>query len=211
MTPFLAKSLMRRLNDTALTSHSLFGRDVNIISRLLVCVIKHENAQSGFNMTHMQDHNFIQNLVNVVGAILEPAYERWWRVINSLSGGSVQLLLLLEQYVATVADNMPHVFMQPLDRVHKNIVFGVDYVSSNSVEDVVRIPKYDNKVQNIYMFDADTSVALSVDAGRRSASGMLTENYNWIVLIMEKNDWTISIKLNNDWTILMSENLFCRQ
>ena len=60
MTPFLAKSIMRRLNETLVSSISMFGKDIYIASRLLNHVLKNENAQSGLNLTHAQDRNFIQ-------------------------------------------------------------------------------------------------------------------------------------------------------
>ena len=39
------------------------------------------------------------------------------------------------------------------------IVFGVDYITSTGAN-TISVPKYDNKVQNVMMFDSKTHVSL---------------------------------------------------
>jgi len=61
---FVAKSLMTRLNDAARAVMSSPGRlhenDIDVSSRIITQVLQYEARQTGLNLTHTQDRNFIQ-------------------------------------------------------------------------------------------------------------------------------------------------------
>lgn len=61
---FVAKSLMTRLNDAARAVTSSPGRlhenDVDVSARIITQVLQYEARQTGLNLTHTQDRNFIQ-------------------------------------------------------------------------------------------------------------------------------------------------------
>ena len=56
---FLAKKLTADLNTATQEVHPLYGADIMVAARLITHVLKHENAQTGLNLTHSQDKNFI--------------------------------------------------------------------------------------------------------------------------------------------------------
>ena len=61
---FVAKNFMSRLNDATRAVSSLVGRlhknDIDISARIITRVLKYEARQTGLNLTHTQDRNFIQ-------------------------------------------------------------------------------------------------------------------------------------------------------
>jgi len=60
---FVAKSTMLHLNEaTNMTLYPavLHDNDIDITARLIVHVLRYESLQSGLNLTHTQDRNFIQ-------------------------------------------------------------------------------------------------------------------------------------------------------
>ncbi len=60
LTTFVAKNLMTRLASATNRTARLYGADVNVTYRVLKHVLDHEVKQSGLNLTHTQDRNFIQ-------------------------------------------------------------------------------------------------------------------------------------------------------
>ena len=60
---FVAKSLMFHLNEATnatLYPAVLHDNDIGVTARLTVHVLHYESLQSGLNLTHTQDRNFIQ-------------------------------------------------------------------------------------------------------------------------------------------------------
>ena len=112
--------------------------DVNITARVVLHLLQYEIKQSGLNLTHTQDRNYIQvlnlmnihhyhlininqNLVNALGHTLQPKYKEFWDTLHLESGSSVDLMLYMEEYAHTLAKNMPQIFTQPFDVVHDNL------------------------------------------------------------------------------------------
>lgn len=60
LTPLLSTKLAADLIKALNTSHKLYGNDVWITLRLLTHLILHETKQSGLNLSHRQDKNFIK-------------------------------------------------------------------------------------------------------------------------------------------------------
>ena len=60
---FVAKKLASDLNATTMGVERLYGMDVYVTYRLLVALLGYENNQTGLNLTHSQDKNFIQVIV----------------------------------------------------------------------------------------------------------------------------------------------------
>ena len=60
VTTFVAKNMMAKLAEATNKTEKLYGIDVNITYRVIKHVLDHEVLQSGLNLTHTQDRNFIQ-------------------------------------------------------------------------------------------------------------------------------------------------------
>ena len=60
VTTFVAKNMMAKLAEATNRTEQLYGMDVNITYRVIKHVLDYEVLQSGLNLTHTQDRNFIQ-------------------------------------------------------------------------------------------------------------------------------------------------------
>ncbi|CAL1293860.1 unnamed protein product [Larinioides sclopetarius] len=114
---------------TNLTKH-LYGSDILIVDRMLYHVLKYETEQGGLNLTHRQDKDFIQNLVEAASKILEPKYtDMWNRIATFTNAGPEHLILMFEEYAKTLIRNQVDTFTEPFEVTSKNMVFGLDTVS----------------------------------------------------------------------------------
>lgn len=52
--------MMAKLAEATNKTEKLYGMDVNVTYRVIKHVLDHEVLQSGLNLTHTQDRNFIQ-------------------------------------------------------------------------------------------------------------------------------------------------------
>nr|AHY88472.1 fmi [Terebratalia transversa] len=158
-----AKSLMHQLNNATNETTILHGTDLNVTCWLIIHILRYEAKQTGLGLTHLQNAKFTQNLINTLSYILDPKYSRHWRDINNSTGGAAVLLKSLEDYMRTLVHNMAVVFtggtMRPFDAVTDNIVFGMDTIRKTNFSGS-RLPKYNNKVMNEFMFDKDSYVSL---------------------------------------------------
>ncbi|XP_064633793.1 cadherin EGF LAG seven-pass G-type receptor 2-like isoform X2 [Lineus longissimus] len=159
MNTFLSKTLMERLDKATRETKILYGSDVDIGYRSIKQVLIFENAQAGLNLTHTQDKNFIQNMMNSLDRIFNPKFQKMWGVIQTRSGGSSDLMYHLEKYVTTLARNMEVTLIPAFDVVTDNLVLGVDKIAKNLGNETV-IPKYNNKVQNMRIFDKTTQIVM---------------------------------------------------
>ncbi|ELT95736.1 hypothetical protein CAPTEDRAFT_182594 [Capitella teleta] len=156
---FVAKNLASKLNEASASTGDLHGMDVGISAGILLHLLKYEIQQTGLNLTHTQDRNYIQNIVNVLGRTLQPKYKEFWDTLHLESSHLVHLMRYLEEYTRTLARNMPQIFTQPFDVVHENIVLGLDVIHPGNFSNVP-IPKFNNKVKNDFMFDSDTKAVI---------------------------------------------------
>ena len=151
---------MTSLNETTNITTPLFGSDINTTFHLIRHIMAYENHQTGLNLTHTQDRNFIQNLVSSISQILKPKYKKSWDIIQRDGGGTVELLSKLEEYTQILAKNMPQLFTEPFDAMDDNMVIGLDYISKGNFSNHIALPKFNNKVKTQTMFDEDTRVVL---------------------------------------------------
>jgi len=57
---FVSKGLASRLNTATNQTLTMYEMDIHVAYRLLAHVLHYEISQSGLNLTHTQDRNFIQ-------------------------------------------------------------------------------------------------------------------------------------------------------
>lgn len=66
---FVAKSIMFHLNEATnatLYPAVLHDNDIDVTSRLVIHVLRYESLQSGLNLTHTQDRNFVQVVIGLI-------------------------------------------------------------------------------------------------------------------------------------------------
>lgn len=60
LNTFVAKSLASKLNEATEKTEGMYGMDINITTRMILHLLKFEGSQTGLNLTHTQDRNYIQ-------------------------------------------------------------------------------------------------------------------------------------------------------
>uniref|UniRef100_A0A5F8H6N2 Cadherin EGF LAG seven-pass G-type receptor 3 n=1 Tax=Monodelphis domestica TaxID=13616 RepID=A0A5F8H6N2_MONDO len=123
-----AKKLAQRLR--AVTGHTerYFGNDIHIAARLLGRLLAFESHQQGFGLTATQDAHFNENLLWAGSAVLGPETRKLWdspqpRIPGGTTarGSSAGLIEQLEEYTATLAQNMELTYLNPVGLVAPNI------------------------------------------------------------------------------------------
>ncbi|XP_046394946.1 protocadherin-like wing polarity protein stan isoform X2 [Ischnura elegans] len=114
--------------------HRLYGADVLVASQLLQALLHHESSQSGLNLTHSQDKDYVQNVVTTASKILDPSYAEEWNRIESLTEETAEeLVLAMDSYVATLTRSQEDTYTDPFEVVTPNVVLGLDVVTSESL------------------------------------------------------------------------------
>uniref|UniRef100_A0A5F8GI98 Cadherin EGF LAG seven-pass G-type receptor 3 n=1 Tax=Monodelphis domestica TaxID=13616 RepID=A0A5F8GI98_MONDO len=132
-----AKKLAQRLR--AVTGHTerYFGNDIHIAARLLGRLLAFESHQQGFGLTATQDAHFNENLLWAGSAVLGPETRKLWdspqpRIPGGTTarGSSAGLIEQLEEYTATLAQNMELTYLNPVGLVAPNIMLSIDRMES---------------------------------------------------------------------------------
>ncbi|XP_076313585.1 protocadherin-like wing polarity protein stan isoform X2 [Tachypleus tridentatus] len=134
LSTYLSVKLSSDMYTATNSLETLHGTDILIIARLLYHVLSYENQQAGLNLTHRQDRDFVAYLVEATSRTLEPKYLEHWKRIASLTGhGPEHILMMFEKYGNTLARNQQDTFTEPFEIVAKNMVFGLDTVSTSEL------------------------------------------------------------------------------
>lgn len=112
----------------------LYGADVLITEGLLQEMLGYEITQSGLNLSHSQDKYFIRNLVESASVILDKKYSSEWRRLRELTQrGSNDLVDAFGKYLTVLARSQHDTYTNPFEIVHKNMAFGLDVVTVESL------------------------------------------------------------------------------
>ncbi|GFW16199.1 protocadherin-like wing polarity protein stan [Trichonephila clavipes] len=115
-------------------TYPLYGKDVLIFSLLFQQIIQHEKQKAGLDLSHRQDRYFIKNLIQAANAVLDPVYLDHWNQIAASTGRGIEMILdSFEEYLQVLIRHFADTFTRPFELNEKNIVFGVDTVSSADV------------------------------------------------------------------------------
>ena len=175
---YLALKTSMSLNDLTNSTNDLFGADVVLISRLLIEILEYENNQSGFNLSHKQERDFIKQIVNIASRILEEENEISLNKAFTLDRSIfVQILNLFKKYGTTLAENLIDTYTNPFEITSENIMFGLDvietvregnpqsrvqpevtrsdgfYAQQKDLSDYVTIPKYNHYMRDPRVWD----------------------------------------------------------
>ena len=131
MTSYLTLKTVQNLYELTNSLENLYGADILLISRLLSRVLKYETEQSGFNLSHKQERDFIKQIVNVASRILDEENLISLKKVRQLDSDIfVGLLDLFKAYGTTLARNRLDTYTNPFEITAKNIMFGLDTVDS---------------------------------------------------------------------------------
>ncbi|GAB6020348.1 hypothetical protein CHUAL_003060 [Chamberlinius hualienensis] len=141
----LSRDLQQVINATS----SLHGSDLLNLSNLIKRILIHEAKQTGLNLSHKQDRDFLTNILEVVSHLLDPSYINLWTLLRSMGHpGPESLVTVLDNYTQTLVRNRGDTFTRPFEIITKNVIFGIDTVAPTDVTTSdpasVTIPKYNN-------------------------------------------------------------------
>ena len=75
MNSYLAQKTARNLNQLAASLDTLYGADMVLMGRLLLQILEWEEAQTGFNLSHRQERDFIRDLVNIASRYISQIFQ----------------------------------------------------------------------------------------------------------------------------------------
>ncbi|XP_042896981.1 protocadherin-like wing polarity protein stan isoform X2 [Parasteatoda tepidariorum] len=134
LSTYFAVKISSDLRKATNSTKSLYGSDILIVDRMLNHVLNYETEQGGLNLTHRQDKDFIQGLVESASKILEPRYTSMWeRIATFTDAGPENLIRMFEDYAKTLIQNQEDTFTEPFEVAAKNMVFGLDTISASEL------------------------------------------------------------------------------
>ena len=127
MNSYLTLKTARNLFELTGSLTDLYGADLQLISRLLTEILQYETEQTGFNLSHKQEREFVKQIVHIASRLLEPDLEQ--QTDAELVAG---LLELFRRYGATLAANLADTYTNPFEVVAPNLMFGLDTVETRA-------------------------------------------------------------------------------
>ncbi|KAB7505845.1 Cadherin EGF LAG seven-pass G-type receptor 1 [Armadillidium nasatum] len=183
ITTYVAIKLSEDLNHACSVTPNMWGSDVLIASRLIILLLEYETHQQGLNLTHRQDKHYIQNLVESASVVLQPNYASYWQRINGLKGfGADSLLSKMDNYVATLALSQGDTYTTPFEIPTKNIIFGMDTVSSRELYGFSKtgyVAGHDDKIDQLVIPENSALIDLKYP-GYNEASVIIPKYNNYL-------------------------------
>ncbi|XP_046828165.1 protocadherin-like wing polarity protein stan isoform X1 [Vespa crabro] len=134
LNTYVAVKLAKDVHDAANVTKNMYGADLLVAESLLIALLRYEESLIGLNLTHSQDKDYVANLAGIASAILQTKYLENWRRIESLNGDSPDKILnALARYLNTLTASQHDTFTSPFEVVDRNIVLGLDIVTSESL------------------------------------------------------------------------------
>lgn len=112
----------------------LYGADLLVTEGILHELIGYEVMQSGLNLSHSQDKDYIRNLVEAASIILDEKYEPEWKRLRELTTrGPNDLVDAFNKYLVVLARSQHDTYTNPFEIAHKNMALGLDIVTTESL------------------------------------------------------------------------------
>lgn len=128
---YLALKTVKNLYDLTNSIDELYGADVLLFSRLLVEILEFENKQSGFNLSHKQERDFIKQIVSIASRILKDENEVSLNKGNTLDRNLFSRILnLFKKYGQTLTENLSDTYTNPFEIITDNVMFGLDIIDN---------------------------------------------------------------------------------
>lgn len=112
----------------------LYGADLLITEGILHELIGYEIMQSGLNLSHSQDKDYIKNLVESASIILDKKYSPEWNRLKELTTrGPNDLVDAFNKYLVVLARSQHDTYTNPFEISHMNMALGLDIVTAESL------------------------------------------------------------------------------
>ncbi|KAG8278058.1 Cadherin EGF LAG seven-pass G-type receptor 2 [Homalodisca vitripennis] len=122
VTTFVAVGTGSALSRAANITRGLYGADILITEQLLERLIDHETTQTGLNLTHSQDKDYVANLVHAASAILSPDTSRIWSRVHELTSETAgDLMASVQTYMDVLSSSQHDTYTDPFETVAPNL------------------------------------------------------------------------------------------
>lgn len=112
----------------------LYGADLLITEGILHELIGYEVMQSGLNLSHSQDKDYIRNLIEAASIILDVKYLAEWKRLKELTTrGPNDLVDAFNKYMVVLARSQHDTYTNPFEITHSNMALGLDIVTAESL------------------------------------------------------------------------------
>lgn len=112
----------------------LYGADLMVTEGILHELIGYEVMQSGLDLSHSQDKDYIRNLVESASIILDEKYANEWKRLKELTTrGPNDLVDAFNKYLVVLARSQHDTYTTPFEIVHNNMALGLDIVTAESL------------------------------------------------------------------------------
>jgi cadherin EGF LAG seven-pass G-type receptor 1 len=112
----------------------LYGADLLITEGILHELIGYEVMQSGLNLSHSQDKDYIRNLVESASIILDKKYSfEWSRLKELTTRGPNDLVDAFNKYLVVLARSQHDTYTNPFEITHESMALGLDIVTAESL------------------------------------------------------------------------------
>lgn len=134
ITTFVAVESSNSLSRAVNTTNHLYGADILITQQILDRLLNYEVSQSGLNLTHSQDKDYIQNIVAAASAILTADNSMLWNHVQELTAESPETLVAsITKYLETLSVSQYDTYTDPFETVSPNMVLGLDVITPESL------------------------------------------------------------------------------
>ncbi|KAI5754092.1 hypothetical protein M8J77_005676 [Diaphorina citri] len=136
VTTFVAVESSASMRKAVRTLRRLHGSDVLIAEQLLQRLLRYEIEQSGLNLTHSQDKDFVQNIVHTASRLLSEEEKAHWSRITTLTplnDSPSTLVHTFNQYLISLTTSQQDTYTDPFEVVAPNMALGVDIVDARSL------------------------------------------------------------------------------
>lgn len=111
-----------------------YGADLLVTEGILHELIGYEIMQSGLNLSHSQDKDYIRNLIESSSTILDKKYDEEWKRLRELTTrGPNDLVDAFNKYLVVLARSQHDTYTNPFEISHRNMALGLDIVTAESL------------------------------------------------------------------------------
>ncbi|KAK9696737.1 Laminin G domain [Popillia japonica] len=162
LNTFVAIKLASDLQKATNLTINLYGADVLVTYDLIEELLKYESKVHGLNLTHSQDKDYINNIVQSSSVVLDLKYYHHWLKIKDLTGGSNEKLIsMIEMYINILSASQHDTYTNPFEIVSPNMILGLDIVTPESLfgyePETMQLPTADQMYTTERVVIPDTS------------------------------------------------------
>ncbi|XP_031559365.1 cadherin EGF LAG seven-pass G-type receptor 2-like [Actinia tenebrosa] len=107
-SPEIAMELVRDLDLSIILATRLYPKDIEIALRTITVLFNYESQQNASTLVSAKNHQFAQILFQAASMLFNSDNAEVWNVVQRNSAGTADLMLKMENFSGTLANNLAH-------------------------------------------------------------------------------------------------------